>query len=157
LLSVLAIVAGVFIPRWHDAHKRRLAADQFLVLAKLLLEQIESLHESVKSPSGRRGIAMFGHRADWSFLSNAAMELELDVLPDPSYLPVWLRIREIATRVDEYYQAVIEHGDNPDELWDDEGLLNSHLGRATYLYNQLVRLDIEFRGDRGYAERVAER
>lgn|GEM_PF-6552265 len=100
---------------------------------------------------------MFGHRADWSFLSNAAMELELDVLPDPSYLPVWLRIREIATRVDEYYQAVIEHGDNPDELWDDEGLLNSHLGRATYLYNQLVRLDIEFRGDRGYAERVAER
>jgi len=96
---------------------------------------------------------MFGHRADWSFLSDAAMELQLDVLPDPSYLPIWLKIREIATRVDEYYQVVMEHGDDPHHPWDDEGLLDRHLNRATALYNQLVRLDIKFRGDRGYAER----
>lgn len=152
VMSVLAILAAAFVPRWLDAQKRKDSAEQFLVFAKFLLTRAESLHDSASTTAGRMGVAMFGHKAEWRSVADGAMELSLELLPSPEYLPIWLQLREMAIRIADYHEVVLKHGDDREVYWDDEGQIDWYIRRTRELYNELVRTDIAYRGRRGHTE-----
>lgn len=151
VMSVVAILATAFVPRWVDARKKKDAADQFLVFAKFLLDSAESLEESMSTKTGRMGLAMWGHKAEWRSIADGAMELSLDLLPAPAYLPIWLQLREVAVRIADFYEAAIQYADRDDYDPFVDDMLDGYLYRSKNLYNELVATDIRYRGFRGYA------
>mgnify|MGYP000290372782 CR=1 FL=1 len=150
VMSVVAILATAFVPRWIDARKKMDSADQFIVFAKHLLDSAESLEESNSTKAGRMGLAMWGNKAEWRAIADGAKELGLDLLPAPAYLPIWLELREMAVRIAEFYEVAIKYGDRDDHDPFDDDVLDGYLYRTRNLYNRLVETDIKYRGFRGY-------
>ncbi|WP_367346472.1 hypothetical protein [Stenotrophomonas bentonitica] len=149
-MSVVAILATAFVPRWIDARKKMDSADQFLVFAKYLLDSAESLHDSMSTKAGRMGLSMWGHKAEWRSIADGALELSLDLLPAPAYLPIWLELREMAVRMAEFYEGAIKYGDLDDYDPFADDMLDGYLYRTRNLYNKLVETDVKCRGFRGY-------
>ncbi|WP_414498046.1 hypothetical protein [Stenotrophomonas maltophilia] len=150
VMSVVAILATAFVPRWIDAQKKKESADQFLVFAQYLLGRAESLRESMASDSGRRGLEMWGHKAEWKSIADGAMELSLEILPVAAYLPIWLELREMAVRIAEYHDGAIKYTDSRNDDPDDHVILDGYIYRTKNLYNELIQLDLKHRGYRGY-------
>jgi len=148
VMSVIAILATAFVPRWIDAQKRKESADQFLVFAQHMLTQSEDLQLSMASDSGRRGMEMWGHQAEWKSIAEGAMELSLEILPVAAYLPIWLQLREMAVRMADYHNGAIRYTSPVDEI--DDVILSGYIYRLKRLYNDLVELDLQHRGYRGY-------
>ncbi|WP_158506617.1 hypothetical protein [Xanthomonas arboricola] len=150
VMSVAALVGAVFIPRWLDAKKRADGADQYMIFTHHLLEKTEKLKEELEDDASRNGLQMWGHSAEWLSVAEGAKELALSNLPHPKYLGVWLQIREMAIRISDYYGGSLNGGD-PHDLFDDI-VLDGYLFRLRNLYNELVEIDVDVRGNRGYTK-----
>lgn len=150
VMSVVAILATAFVPRWIDAAKKRDSADQFIVLARYLADSARELHESAATNAGRRGLAMFGHEAEWKSIADGAMELSLDILPHADYLPVWLQLRQVALQLAQYHKALLTFGDRLEDGEFDDEIMDGYLKQTLKLYNDLIDIDAKHRGYRGY-------
>ncbi|UYC12845.1 hypothetical protein [Xanthomonas sp. CFBP 8445] len=150
VMSVVAIVAAAFVPRWLDAQKRRDAADQYLIFCRYLLGEAESLREQASTKAGRYGLRMWGHEAEWQSIADGARELHLNELPHAKYLGVWLQVREMAVRIADYSSCIARTGEDDDP--DDHDILDGYLYRLRNLHNELIDIDVSIRGQRGYAK-----
>ncbi|WLA02785.1 hypothetical protein [Xanthomonas translucens] len=150
VMSVVAIVAAAFVPRWLDAQKRKDASDQYLIFCRYLLEEAESLKEKASTESGRNELRMCSHRAEWQSIADGARELHLNELPHAKYLGVWLQVREMAVRIADYSAGIARTGE--EDAPNDHDTLDDYLYRLRNLHNELIDIDVSIRGQCGYAK-----
>ncbi|MEA9605731.1 hypothetical protein QY702_04515 [Xanthomonas campestris pv. plantaginis] len=150
IMSVATLAGAVIIPRWLDKQKRADAADQYIIFAQHLIIKTEALKVEIGDRNGRESVSMWGHAAEWISVAEGAKELELSSLPHASYLGTWLQIREMATRISDYYSAHLSS--TVAYFPEDEYMLSGYLFRLRTLYNELVEADLAVRGRRGYSK-----
>jgi len=141
VLAAISIFAAGALPIWIAKRNRLSAADEFIAFADHLIASLEELRSDISTRTGRQDLEDWGHSSEWQSLALGAADLEINRLPNASFLPAWLAIRGMAARGAAVYESILKD-EQLSFTWERAAdTLDGYIFRTKNLRNDMVRLD----------------